>query len=106
MQIERKAGLFDLGPKRPILREVVIDRLPAVANLRKPVDQRAAEAERLDAALQFDDGEFGVLHRKRGKGLEPRRPFRDLLGEKVVGADRNLVGARDVGNRLNRRRVQ
>src|SRR5260221_13351060 len=48
MQIERKAGLFDLGPEWPILREVVIDRLPAVANLRKPVDQRAAEAERFD----------------------------------------------------------
>ena len=106
MQIEGQAGLFDRGPERPVLRQVVIDRPLAVADLRKAVDQRAAETERLDATLELLDREIRILHRQRGKRLKPRRPFRDLLGKEIIGADRNLVGAGDVGNRLHGGRVQ
>ena len=106
VQVERAVRSVRPGPERPVLRQVVIDRPLAVADLREAVDQRATEAERLDAALELLDREIRILHRQRGKRLKPRRTFCDLLGEEIIGADRNLVGARDVGNGLNRRRVQ
>ena len=105
MQVEGQAGFFDRRPERPVLRQVVIEWLLAV-DLREAVDQRAAEAERVDAALEFCDRKIRILHRQRGKSLKPRRALGDLLGEEIIGPDRNLIGARDVGNRLHGGRVQ
>ena len=73
VQIEGQAGLLDRRPERPVLRQVVIDRPLAVADLREAVDQRATETERLDAALELLDREIRILHRQRGKRLKPRR---------------------------------
>ena len=88
------------------MRQVVIDGTLAVADLREAVDQRAAEAERFDAAHEFFDRKIRILHRQRGKRLKARRAFCHLLGEEIIGPDRDLIGAGDVGNRLHRGRVQ
>ena len=53
MQIERHVEPLHRRPERPVLRQVVIDRGVVVVDLRKAVDQRAAETEFLHAALEL-----------------------------------------------------
>src|SRR6202030_2785458 len=81
MQIERYVELFRHGPKRPVLRQVVIRRRLGIADLREAVDQRAAEAELLDAALQLARRAVGALHGERRQALEAVRSLAHLLGE-------------------------
>ena len=93
VQIERHVEPLDRRPERPVLRQIVIDGGVGVADLREAVDQRAAEAELLDAALEFARRDLGILHRQRGKALETVRPLGHLFGEIIVGAARHLVRA-------------
>ena len=55
MQIERHVEPLDRRPERPVLRQVVVDRVVGIADLREAVDQRALEAELLDRALKLFD---------------------------------------------------
>ena len=79
---------------------------PVIGDLRKAVDQRAAKSERLDAALEFGDRKFRILHRKRREGLEARRTPGDLLGKIVVGASGDFVGLGRLGDGLHGGRIQ
>src|ERR1051326_2030681 len=106
MQVERHVEPLDHGPERPVLRQVVIGHGVGAIELRKSVDQRAAEAEFLDAALELARGEVRVLHCQRREALKSLRALDHLLGEIIVGASRDLVGARLVGDALHRRRVE
>src|ERR1051325_9178042 len=72
VQIEGQAGVLDRGPERPVLWQIVIDRPLAVAGLREAVDQRAAEAERLDAAVELLDREIRSEERRVGKECRSR----------------------------------
>jgi hypothetical protein len=98
MQIEGNVELLDLLPERPILRHVIVDWRLMIGDLRKSVDQRAAESERLDTALEFCDRKLRVLHRKRRERLEARRTPGNLLGKIVVGAPRDFVGLGRLGD--------
>ena len=53
VQIERHVELLHRAPERPVLRQIVIEHVVRRAGLREAVDQRADEAELLDAAGQF-----------------------------------------------------
>jgi hypothetical protein len=106
MQIERHAEPLDLGPERPVLRQVVIDRAVGLADLREAVHQRALEAEVLDAAHELARGGLGVLHRQRREAREAVRAAGHLLGQGVVGEARHFNRPLHVGDRLHGGRVE
>ena len=106
VQIERHVERLDRAPERPVLRQVVIGHVVRRCDLREAVDQRADQAELLDAAGELGSGGFRVLHRQRGKSGEAIGALAHFGGQRVVG----LLGHRDrpldVVDRLHRRRVQ
>ena len=104
MEIEGHVERRDHAPEGPVLRQIVVQR--ALSELGEAVDQRALEAEILDAALELAARQVRVLERQRGEALEALRAARDLLGEEVVGAARDLARLPGLGNRLHRRRVE
>ncbi len=101
MQVERNAEPLDLGPERPELRQVVIDDGVGSADLRIAVDQRALEAEIVDAAGKFTRGFQRILHRQRGETCKTVRTPGDLFGQHVVGLTRGRDRLRRIRNRLD-----
>ena len=78
MQVQRDRQFLQRGP------ELVVAGLVEVVAAEMVVDQRAAEAELADGAVEFLDGGIRVLHRQRGEPAEPGRVLGDDAGEVVV----------------------
>ena len=93
VQVKRHIETFHRRPERPILRQVVIDGCFSVVDLREAIDQRAAKAELLHAALEFTRRARRILHRQCRKSLKPVRPLAHLLGEIIVRLRRAISSA-------------
>ena len=106
MQVKGRVEALHRGPERQVLRRVEVDHGVGITHLRKAVNQRALEAKVFHAALEFARRHVGILHRQRGKALETVGTLYHLLGEKIVGAAGDFIGALGVGNGLDGRRVK
>src|ERR1700686_1945090 len=106
MQVEGHVKGLDGSPESAELRQVVVKHATALFYLREPVDQCTDEAEVLHTALEFARGQFRRLHRQRGEALEAVQALRDLLGEEVVRAARQVVRLLRIRNRLHSRRIE
>ena len=107
MQIERNVELLRPLPRTASTAADHSRPLTRIVDLREAVDQRAPEAELLDAAFELGARQIGVLHRQARRSAWKRcGRLRDLLGQKIIGPARNLVGAPRVGDGLNGGSVQ
>ena len=84
MKIERYVELLDCCPKRPVLRQIIVDGRIGFADLRESIDQRAAEAQFFNATGQFLGGSLRVLQRQRREPFQTFGILRDVLGQIVV----------------------
>ncbi len=101
MQVKRHAEPLDLGPERPILRQVVINRGVGGADLGKTVDQRALEFEIAHAALEFGGCGLRILHRQRRERGKAVGPLGDGGRQRIVGFTRQFHRLGGLGNFLN-----
>ena len=101
-RVKVKRDVQALGHRPDLPQRLVVQ----VRALRVRVDERAAQAQLRDRALELAGGGGRILQGERGESAEARRVARDDLGQEVVDRGRLPGGHRGVGFGLDTRRVQ
>lgn len=74
--------------------------------LAKAIDQRPLKIKFANAALEFLNSQFRILHWQRGKRAEAIRLLFHFFSQKVVGAFGHLVRLAHIGDGLDRRSIE